>query len=366
MHVVAPRFAGTGLTKAEVRRMPSARTVLRSWREMVPRGGRTLVACSGGADSTALVLMLAAATNELVVGHVVHDMRPAEEALADRDAVRGLAERCGVGFAEASVQVPRGRGAGNVEAVARHLRYGALARLAIECGCGFVATGHHADDQLESVLMALVRGAGSAGLRGLAPSRALGERRGRGVTLVRPMLGVTHAENEALCRRLGVMWREDATNADTSRLRAALRTKVLPVLEEIRPGASKRASRAAGAARVAHDLLRREAESLVRAGERERRSGEECVTWRRSAMRAVDEVLIGETIRLCLRRCGGRGLDALGTGTLARIATAVRAKSGEPKRFDLAGGGSVEVTRESVRVRLPTGTDFGAGAGPCH
>lgn len=344
-----PVFAETGRSAAGVRKLPVAREIIRSWRALVPpggRGARTLVACSGGADSTALALALAAATRELVLGHVVHDMRPRDESLADRGAVRMLAERLGVRFVEAEVTVPRGRGAGNAEASARRLRYAALERLAAESGCGFIATAHHADDQLESMLMALVRGSGTAGLRGIAERRACGE-----VTLVRPMLGVTHAESVALCQALGVEWREDATNTDASRLRAALRLRVLPVLEELRPGASKRASRGAKTVRAAHRLLACAADETI---EESQRAGGS-VQSARQVLRDAGPALLGEVVRRQVRRSlGDRGADQLPARTVDRIVRAIMSPSGEDKRFELPGGVYVEVSACGMRVDVPT------------
>lgn len=351
----APQFAATSLTRAEVRRIPAAKRVLKRWRELVPRGERTLIACSGGADSTALVLMLAAATGDVVVGHVVHDMRAEREALADRDFVRSLAERCGVAFIETSVHVPRGKGAGNAEANARRARYAALSSLAEENKCGFVATAHHADDQMESMLMALVRGAGTAGMRGLAERRVIESTYGCEIALVRPMLGVTHAENVRLCETLGVEWREDATNGDVSRLRSALRTHVLPVLEEIRPGASRRAARTAVTVRGAHRLLLREAQLLLDgATVSERPDGRVGVALPRGVIRGRDPVIIGEAIRLAVaRHFGGRALDSIGAGVLERIVRAAVSQSGETKGFKVRGGIRIEIRREHVCITGP-------------
>lgn len=341
-------FLGSDLTRAGVRRLAFARTVLKSWRALVPRGGRTLVACSGGADSTALLLALASATRDIVVGHVAHDMRAREEAFADRDFVRGLARRLGVAFVEREVNLRANGGKrGNAEGVARRLRYAALAEMAAECRCGFVGTAHHADDQMESMLMALVRGSGTAGLRGLATARRLGS---SDIRLLRPMLGVTHAGAAAFCTRLGVAWREDATNADGSRLRTALRVRVLPVLEELRPGASARAARASESVRGAHAMLEAEADRLM-CGARigaERRSE----SWSRAALRTAEPGVIGEALRRAFARIGaGCGLDALPARRIDAAVRAVRSRSGEAKRFAWPGHIEIIVGKDAVTVR---------------
>ncbi|MBL8745089.1 MAG: tRNA lysidine(34) synthetase TilS, partial [Phycisphaerae bacterium] len=193
-----------------------ARRVALQWRRLIGSGGsRTLIACSGGADSTALLLALALASRELVVGHVLHDLRARADAEADRDFVRVLADRLGLPFVEAEVRVAACPG--NAESNARRERYRSLARLASAHNCLFVATAHHADDQFETMLMALTRGCGPGGLRGIAPSRVLPESEtDRVVTLIRPMLHVTRAEARAACASAGIAWREDRTNTDTS------------------------------------------------------------------------------------------------------------------------------------------------------
>ncbi|MEO1008503.1 MAG: tRNA lysidine(34) synthetase TilS [Planctomycetota bacterium] len=230
----------------------ASRAIVRSWRELT--GGSsvddadrpTLLAVSGGADSSALALALGRTRGVRSIGHVVHDMRPRQDAEADRRLVEALGR-----VLDLPVRVAYAD-AGNSEAAARTARYGALARLARNAECRYVAVAHQADDVLETMLANLIRGAGPRGLRGPAPRRAIGD----GVTLVRPMLGVGRAEAEAICRHACWTWAYDATNDDPTRLRAALRAEVTPVLERLRPGASRRAARAARAIREAARVVR--------------------------------------------------------------------------------------------------------------
>jgi tRNA(Ile)-lysidine synthase len=331
------------------RRDPAVRRVARAWRELTggtARGRdtrrRTLLACSAGADSSAMVLALTAAAPDpaatLVVAHVVHDMRPDADALGDRDAARELADALGLPFVQARVSIHSERG--NAEAAARRLRYAALERLAAEHGCRFIATAHHAGDQFESMLMGLIRGSGPRGLAGIAESA----RRGT-VRLIRPMLGLTRAECERLCREAGWPWRDDATNRDEARLRAALRLHVIPALERLRPGAARRAARGASLFAGAAALVRERAQGLL-----ERAACDPGFAWGRRDLRREPAVVAGDTLRraaVCL--CDGQHADRLGSRLVMPVVHAIRARSTNPRRFAWPGA---EVTVDAHNVRM--------------
>jgi tRNA(Ile)-lysidine synthase len=323
---------------------PFVRAVALAWRRLTNGGGKTLAACSGGADSTALLLALALTTREIVVAHVVHDLRPRDETRADRDAVKRLAEGLGVPFVEAEVRVAREKG--NKEALARRARYAALDRLARAAGCSAVATAHHADDQFETVLMALMRGAGLRGLRGIAPKRRLRAGDTGPARLVRPMLGVTREEARAVCRCAGVGWREDATNRDVSRLRAALRERVMLMLTSLRPGASRRASSAAEALR--------DAAAAIESGVRE--AFGEGFEWPRERLRRQPRaIVVRGLIRAAQRLLAGRRFDRI-TSRLAReSARAVRDGCTDPRRFEWPGGIVLTVSAHRVLMSRHAG-----------
>jgi hypothetical protein len=240
--------------------------------------------------------------------------------------------------------------ADNAERSARDARYGALGAMAFEAGASFVATGHHADDQLESVVMGLIRGAGADGLRGIAPSRPLlggtGLQTGASaslstITLIRPCLTITHADAERLCRDAGVASRIDATNADTTRLRAALRHGPLRDLAAIRPRAALRAAASA-------ELLR-DAAGLVQDRAREVFGPE--LTWPRDRLRAERAIVIGAGLRrAALRLTGGAHGDALTSKALGPAVGAIRDDSTEARAFDWAGG--LRLTVGARRVGL--------------
>jgi tRNA(Ile)-lysidine synthase len=128
-----------------------------------------------------------------------------------------------------------------LEGAARAARYAALDAAADQLGCRWIATGHTQDDQAETVLLQLLRGAGPDGLAAMAPVS------GR---LLRPLLGATRAQTRACCEALGLPWREDPSNADEDLLRNAVRARVLPLLESLRPGAVSTLARAAELARA--------------------------------------------------------------------------------------------------------------------
>ncbi|MEM8739170.1 MAG: tRNA lysidine(34) synthetase TilS [Planctomycetota bacterium] len=210
-------------------------------RAAVPEGGHLLVACSGGADSVALLRALGLLHRRrkwnltLSVAHVQHHLRPPDAAEGDAASVEHLAEQLGLAYHRRDIAP--GDTPGNTEANAREQRYAALHQIARDIHAPFVATAHHADDQLETLLMAILRGTTAKGLRGIAWTRPLGPR----VQLIRPMLGATRAEAVELLEHLGQSWREDATNRDPSRTRARLRHEVLPVLRELRPSVARKA-----------------------------------------------------------------------------------------------------------------------------
>jgi tRNA(Ile)-lysidine synthase len=206
-------------------------------------GDRVAVAVSGGADSLALLHALRALAGprgwRLAVLSVDHGLRPGSAAdaafVADHAKALGLPARV-LTLAPADLEPHRGAGP---EAAARAARYGALWPAADELGCAWLATGHTLDDQAETVLLQLLRGAGPDGLAGMAV------RTGR---LLRPLLGIRRAETRAACTAIGLAWREDPTNADDAPLRNRVRTQLLPLLEDLRPGATKTLARTAALA----------------------------------------------------------------------------------------------------------------------
>jgi len=191
-------------------------------------GDRVGVAVSGGADSVALLRLLVELQSKLgivlCVIHLNHQLR-GRAADGDERFVAKLAERHGLEFFVESVNVAAKakRERSNVEDAARRARYEFFAALVKQRKVARVATAHTADDQAETVLAHMLRGAGLAGIGGIHP--ASGE-------VVRPLLGIRRPALRVYLKEKKQTWREDASNRDTTRLRARIRKKLIPLLEK--------------------------------------------------------------------------------------------------------------------------------------
>ncbi|GIG85211.1 tRNA lysidine(34) synthetase TilS [Plantactinospora endophytica] len=192
----------------------------------VPGNGPVLVACSGGADSLALAAGTAFVAARLGV--------PAGLVTVDHGLQEGSARRAAdvakwageQGFAPVEVATVRVAGRpGGPEAAAREARYRALVEAAHRYDAGTVLLGHTRDDQAETVLLALARGAGPRGLAGMPATREYA-----GVTLARPLLEITRAQTRKACASLGLTPWEDPHNTDDRYARARVRADVLPTL----------------------------------------------------------------------------------------------------------------------------------------
>lgn len=210
-----------GLEEELVRSWPPAR-----WQRRV-----VVVAVSGGPDSVALLRALhQLATGQpqparLIAAHYNHGWR--QQAAADDESfVEDLAKKLQVELRTGRGKPPAtGHGIG-WEAVARRERYQFLLSVAQQQGARHVATGHTADDQLETVLWRILRGTGIEGLRGMPRARSLGP----GVDLVRPLLHVRRTTILSYLEALGQSWREDASNRSPDFTRSRLRAELLPML----------------------------------------------------------------------------------------------------------------------------------------
>jgi tRNA(Ile)-lysidine synthase len=190
---------------------------------MFAPGSRVVAAVSGGPDSVCLLNVLIRLRRlfrvDVACFHFDHRLR--RDSDADAAYVRRLCGRLGIPFIGRRAQSRPGRGQ-SVEAWARTVRYESLVGVLEELGGGVAALGHTADDQAETVLLALLRGGGLEAVAAMTPvSRPF----------VRPLLEVTREETVAFCRALGLRPREDPMNRDPAYMRAAVRHRVIPQLE---------------------------------------------------------------------------------------------------------------------------------------
>jgi tRNA(Ile)-lysidine synthase len=215
-------------------------------------GDHVLVAVSGGADSVALLRALMRLSHEyklkLTTAHLNHGLRGIE---ADEDE-RFVSTLCaGIGMEclcktidVGALKIGKGQ---STEEVGREERYRFLDEAAKHCGATKIATGHHREDQAETLLMNLLRGSGLEGLKGILPVR--------GGRIIRPLLHVAKADILTFLKREGLSYREDSSNLSPLFLRNRIRHDLIPVLTAYNPGIVEGLSRTA-------DIIRREDDCL--------------------------------------------------------------------------------------------------------
>ena len=199
--------------------MPASRSSCEATLSSLPQS--LLIAVSGGVDSIALLNALVAAGHRPVVLHFDHGWRP--ESGADADFVRDLASHYHLKYVAGKMRPISDK---QREADARAARYAFFAKVAKRLKIPHLVLAHTADDQVETFLLQLLRGAGSSG-RGMDP---VAQR--DGLFLHRPWLGLWKKEIIAYARKNKLAWREDATNADTKHRRNRIRRQVLPYLQK--------------------------------------------------------------------------------------------------------------------------------------
>jgi tRNA(Ile)-lysidine synthase len=295
--------------------------------------GRILVAVSGGADSVALLLAAAdVAPKRTGVASLDHGLRP--ESKEEVRRVAELAAERGLPFHGEALGVPPGPGA---EARARAARYAALERIARGHGYSAIATAHTADDQAETLLMRLGRGAALRGAAGIQPGRGL---------LIRPLLEVRRADTLALVSAAGLTAVQDPSNADPALFRARIRHQALPaLLAATGPGGVERLARFARSAQEDEGYLE---ELAAAALERVREgTGLDAV-----ALRALPWPLRSRVVRTWL--------ESLGVPVSDRLLRTVDAAVEKGGRTGLPGGrllrsegGWVRVASTAPSAELP-------------
>jgi tRNA(Ile)-lysidine synthase len=215
--------------------LPDVLTTIKGYNMLQP-GDSVVVGVSGGIDSTALLHVLWRLRDswnlKLYIAHLNHGIR-GEDAAADAQLVEALGAKLGIPVHVRELDIPgiaRQTGRSEEEA-GRIARYQLYEELADEVGASRIAVGHHGDDQAETVLMNLIRGAGLRGLSGIPPVR------GR---VIRPLIELEKWQLEAYCRSWDLPWREDVTNWSTAYRRNFVRWEIIPKLKQLNPGAVRK------------------------------------------------------------------------------------------------------------------------------
>lgn len=221
----------------------------------LPRAGRILCAVSGGADSMCLLHLLHGTGREVVAAHFEHGIR-GEESLRDAAFVEAWCREHGVVCVTGHGDAPgyaREKGL-SLETAARELRYRFLEETARAQHCDYIATAHNGDDNVETLLLNLTRGAGALGLRGIPARRG---------NIIRPLLGFSRREIEEYLEKNAVPHVEDSSNQGDACSRNRIRHRVIPVLREINPGLNKAVGRTAQLLAEDEDCLGGLAQSFI-------------------------------------------------------------------------------------------------------
>ncbi len=309
-------------------------------------GARVVVAVSGGPDSVALLTLLAELREmdrlHLWVVYVNHGWRPSA---ARREAafVRRLGARLDVPTFVVVIAAGK-RPRHSWEGTARQARYAALARVARRLRATAVAVGHTQEDQAETVLLALLRGAGMQGMGGMPMARSLD---GTGLRLIRPLLECRHDELRAYLWARRVPWLTDASNRRTAFRRNDIRLTLLPWLaRRYGPHIVERLATCATLARDDEAYLTAQVNAWCR---RHARARAGAVRLPQAALRREPLALQRRIVRHAIRRVAG-SLEGV---TFRHVAAVLALSAGRAGSAQLSGGVTASVTRGTLAVRAP-------------
>ena len=294
------------------------------------KGDRVLCALSGGADSASLLVFLKELSAELGIemcaAHLNHGIRGVE-AKRDETFCVSLCEKLGITLEVGSADVPgeaKKRGMG-LEECAREIRYEFLENAAKKLDCNKICTAHHADDNIETVLLHIIRGAGLKGLTGIAPIRD---------NIVRPLLTLRKEEIVSALDEIGIDYVHDSTNDETDYTRNYIRHNILPHIYKLNGSADKAFYRMCASLKADEDFIAAEAEKVDKNANRDTLASlPDAVLMRFIALRYAD--LMG----------AGRRPES---NALWLISDAVR--NGETVRYDITGGVTAFISHSGIQL----------------
>ena len=307
--------------------MPAAPTLAFDRTHIHP-GDRICIAISGGADSVALLLTLHTANTAkreslgvgLSAAHVDHGIRPAEESAADRHFVEALCTRLDIPLHLHQANVPaRVATTGEtIEEAARAIRYDFFHTLIASGHSDSILTAHTLDDQAETVLMKLLRGAWTEGLSAIHPVVTVSNPGQRPGKILRPFLQTRRTDIESFLKQSNQPWQEDATNTDTAYTRNRIRHHLMPQLRDYNPSIDQTLANLAELAREEESRWQAELTRLlpqlllpgkpVRGGGRSVSTtpGESAISIELDRLRTLDPALRRRILRAAARQLGSR------------------------------------------------------------
>ena len=307
--------------------MPAAPTLAFDRTHIHP-GDRICIAISGGADSVALLLTLHTANTAkreslgvgLSAAHVDHGIRPAEESAADRHFVEALCTRLDIPLHIHRANVPaRAATTGEtIEEAARAIRYDFFHTLIASGHADSILTAHTLDDQAETVLMKLLRGAWTEGLSAIHPVVTVSNPGQRPGKILRPFLQTRRTDIESFLKQSNQPWQEDATNTDTTYTRNRIRHHLMPQLRDYNPSIDQTLANLAELAREEESRWQAELTRLlpqlllpgkpVRGGGRSVSTtpGESAISIEIDRLRTLDPALRRRILRAAARQLGSR------------------------------------------------------------
>ncbi|MFG0247375.1 MAG: tRNA lysidine(34) synthetase TilS [Phycisphaeraceae bacterium JB051] len=311
---------------------------------------KCLIALSGGSDSVALLLGMHVIAQRrkwqlpLVVGHVQHHLRPEAEAEADAQFCQQLANQLGLPFERRDIVIDPT--SGNLEDTARQLRYDALTQMADQHQCSHIVTAHHGLDQLETMLMRLIRGTSLRGLGAMAWTRPLTDR----ITLIRPMLKTDHAMAVELLQAINQSWCEDQTNRDTTRLRAALRQRVIGELLNLRGDLPQQITQTADQLRLIQAMLDQQCADAIQACQTCHEAPQELARYSRKQLRELHPAMLQMVLREILTEAGIRP-DRLGAKQLSQFGKMLLDQDGSERQLIKSRHVSVLLNRDYLTCK---------------
>ena len=289
----------------------------------VPEGARILCAVSGGPDSLALLLLLhETMPNRVVAATVDHALRP-----ESADEAQYVQRFCKDMHVPHVILSPAEKISGNIQSAARHARYALLAQAAEQHDCQYIATAHHADDQLETVLMRLARGSGVDGLSAIRSTNG---------KILRPLLGFTKDELISICATAGLNPVVDPSNENTDFERVAMRNWLANTPHPFR---ADRTGRTASALADASEALNWMTETLTQERVQRETGAVRCDA--RDVPREIQRRLLIHCLKLLEPELAPRGdaidrlLSELSDGRTATMG-AVKCEGGDNWRFTMA------------------------------